>query len=94
MVFRRFGPGGIGRQSLPIDSQSPWQNGKTESAGQPFKRHLWDMDEECHVKGRIKFEAVIAECCDARNRCCKPIWFLCAPACFWIQCTLARQPVE
>ena len=91
VVFRSFGPGGIGGQSLPIDSQSTWQNGKTERAGQPFKRHLWDMDEECHVKGRMKFEAAIAECCDARNRCCKPIWFLCAPTCFWIQCTLALQ---
>ena len=38
--------------TMPIDSQSPWQNGKTERAGQSFKHQLWDLDEECHIEGR------------------------------------------
>ena len=64
-------PAGAARVlTMPIDSQSPWQNGKTERAGQSFKYQLWNVDEECHIEGRPKFEAVTAECCDARNRCC------------------------
>ena len=56
--------------TMPIDSQSPWQNGKTERAGQSFKHQLWDLDEECHIEGETEFEAAVAECCDARNRYC------------------------
>ena len=56
--------------TMPIDSQSPWQNGKTERAGQSFKHQLWDLDEECHIEGETDFEAAVAECCDARNRYC------------------------
>ena len=56
--------------TMPIDSQSPWQNGQTERACQFFKHQLWDMDEECHIEGRLEFEAAIAECCDTRNRNC------------------------
>ena len=62
--------GAAGVLTMPIDSQGPWQNGKTERAGESFKRQLWDMDEECHIEGRPEFEAAIAECCDARNRYC------------------------
>ena len=56
--------------TMPIDSQSPWQNGKTERAGQSFKHQLWDLDEECHIEGETEFEAAVVECCDARNRYC------------------------
>ena len=56
--------------TVPIGSQSPWQNGKTERAGGSFKLQLWDMDEECHIEGREEFESACAECCDARNRYC------------------------
>ena len=56
--------------TMPIDSQSPWQNGKTERAGQSFKHQLWDLDEECHIEGETESEAAVAECCDARNRYC------------------------
>ena len=62
--------GAAGVFTMPIDSQSPWQNGKTERAGQLFKHHLWDKDEECHIEGETEFEAAVAECCDARNRYC------------------------
>ena len=62
--------GAAGVLTMPIDSQSPWQNGKTERAGQSFKHQLWDLDEECHIEGETEFEAAMAECCDARNRYC------------------------
>ena len=55
---------------VPIDSQSPWQNGKPKRAGASFKLQLWDMDEECHIEGQDEFEDACAECCDARNRYC------------------------
>ena len=38
--------GAAGVLTMPIDSQSPWQNGQTERAGQSFKHQLWDLDEE------------------------------------------------
>ena len=56
--------------TVPIDSQSPWQNGKTERAGASFKQMLWDYDEEMHIEGRSEFNDACAECCDARNRYC------------------------
>ena len=56
--------------TMPIDSQSPWHNGKTEKTGQLFKHQLRDMDGECHIEVIIEFEAAIVECCDARNRYC------------------------
>ena len=37
--------GAAGVLTTPIDSQSPWLNGKTERAGRFFKHQLWDMDE-------------------------------------------------
>ena len=55
--------GAAGVLTMPIDSQSPWQNGKTERAGQSFKHQLWDLDEECHIEGETEFEAAVAECC-------------------------------
>ena len=62
--------GAAGVLTMPIDSQSPWQNGQTERACQFFKHQLWDMDEESHMEGRPEFEAAIVECCDTRNRYC------------------------
>ena len=62
--------GAAGVLTMPIDSQSPWQNGKTKRASQSFKHQLWDLDEECHIEGETEFEAAVAECCDARNRYC------------------------
>ena len=62
--------GAAGVLTMPIDSQSPWQNEKTGRAGQSFKHQLWDLDEECHIEGETEFEAAVAECCDARNRYC------------------------
>ena len=46
--------------TMPIDSQSPWQNGKTEIAGQSFKHQLWDLDEECQIEGETEFEAGVS----------------------------------
>ena len=62
--------GAAGVLTMRIDPQSPWQNGKTERAGQSFKHQLWYLDEECHIEGETEFEAAVAECCDARNRYC------------------------
>ena len=62
--------GAAGVLTIPIDLQSPWQNGKTERAGQSFKHQLWDLDEECHIESETEFEAAVTECCDARNRYC------------------------
>ena len=62
--------GAAGVLTMPIDSQSPWQNGKTERAGLSFKHQLWDLDEECRFEGETEFEAAVAECCDARDRYC------------------------
>ena len=62
--------GAAGVLTMPIDSQSSWQNGKTERAGQSFKHQLWDLDEECHIEGETEFEAAVDECCDGRNRYC------------------------
>ena len=62
--------GAAGVLTMPINSQSPWQNGKTERAGQSFKHQLWDMDEECDIEGEREFQAAVAECCDAKNRYC------------------------
>ena len=62
--------GAAGVLTMPIDSQGPWQKGKTERAGQSFKHQLWDLDEECHIEGETEIKAAVAECCDARNRYC------------------------
>ena len=62
--------------TMSIDSQSPWQIGKTERAGQSFKHQLWDPDEECRIEGETECEAAVAECCDARNRYCNRSGFL------------------
>ena len=70
--------GASGVLTMPVDSQSPWQNGQTERAGESFKRPLWDMDEECHIEGMPEFEAAIAECCDARFCCFR------SSTCVWI----------
>ena len=56
--------------TVPIDSKSPWQNGKTERAGDMFKKQRWDLDDECHITGAREFEEAISSCCDSRNRYC------------------------
>ena len=53
-------PAAAGVLTMPIDSQSPWKNGKTERTGQSFKHQLWDLDEECHIEGETEFEAAVA----------------------------------
>ena len=76
--------GAAGVLTMPIDSKGPWQNGKTEGAGQSFKHQLWDLDEECRIEGETEFEAAVAECCDARNRYCNRSGFFCASTCVWL----------
>ena len=90
--------GAAGVLTMPIDSQSPWQNGKTGRAGQSFKHQLWDLDEECHIEGETEFEAAVAECCDARNRYCNRSGFFCASACLVPACLpgspLSDDPID
>ena len=92
--------GAAGVLTMPIDSQSPWQNGKTERAGQSFKHQLWDLDEECHIEGETEFEAAVAECCDARNRYCNRSGFSAhqrkclVPACVCLEACLSDDPID
>ena len=53
--------GTAGVLTMPIDSQSPWQNGKTDRAGQSFKRQLWDMDETSWSLKRQSLSVVTRE---------------------------------
>ena len=39
------------------------------------------MDEECHIEGKMEFEAAIAECCDARTAIAVGLVFLLINAC-------------
>ena len=43
---------------------------KPERASQSFKHQLWDMDEECHIEGKMELKAAIVGCCDVRNSYC------------------------
>ena len=45
-----------GVMTVPIDSQSPWQNGKTERAGGLVKQCLWDLEDEHPILDRREFE--------------------------------------
>ena len=67
--------GASGVLTMPIDSQCPWEIGKTERAGQSFKHQLRDLDVECHFEGETEFEAAVAACCDRRNRYCNQSGF-------------------
>ena len=51
-----------------IDSQSPWQNGRTERAGGSFKEDLRDIIHECGIVSESEFEVAITTAMDARNR--------------------------
>ena len=51
--------GAAGVVSMLVDSQSPWQNGKTGTAGQYFKHQLWDMHEDCHIEGNMECKAAV-----------------------------------
>ena len=81
VLIRNQGPEFMGREvqnrlaahgvpTAPLDSESSWQNGKTERAGQSFKQQLWDTDEEYHIQGRVELNMAVAQCCDLRNRYC------------------------
>ena len=43
------------------------------------------MDEECHIESKPEFDAVIAECCDARNRYCHRSGFFRSSTFVWVQ---------
>ena len=51
-----------------IDSQSPWQQGRTERAGESLKEDLRDIIEECAIITEPDFEIALTQALDARNR--------------------------
>ena len=51
-----------------IDSQSPWQNGRTERAGGSFKEDLRDVITGCAITTTEEFELAVTHALDARNR--------------------------
>ena len=51
-----------------IDSQSPWQQGRTERAGGSFKEDLRDVINECAIITKGDFDIALAQAVDARNR--------------------------
>ena len=53
-----------------IDSQSPWQQGRTERAGGSLKEDLRDVIEDCAIVTEEDFEVALSQALDARNRYC------------------------
>ncbi|MEC8427241.1 MAG: transposase family protein, partial [Pseudomonadota bacterium] len=53
-----------------IDSQSPWQQGRTERAGGAAKDALRDVIAECGVVTQSELELAITSVVDSRNRYC------------------------
>ena len=51
-----------------IDSQSPWQQGRTERAGGTLKEDLRDVIEHTAIVTEDEFELALAQALDARNR--------------------------
>ena len=51
-----------------IDSQSPWQQGRTERAGGSLKEDIRDVVEECAIVTDVDFEIALTQALDARNR--------------------------
>ena len=51
-----------------IDSQSPWQQGRTERAGGSLKEDLRDVIEECGIVTNKEFDLALTQALDARNR--------------------------
>ncbi len=51
-----------------IDSQSPWQQGRTERAGDSLKGNLRAVIEECAIVTDAEFDLALSAAVDARNR--------------------------
>jgi transposase InsO family protein len=51
-----------------IDSQSPWQQGRTERAGGSLKENLRDVFSECAIVTDKDFDLALTEAVNARNR--------------------------
>ena len=52
-----------------IDSQSPWQQGRTERAGDSLKEDLRDVIEECAIVTEAEYDLALTQALDARSRC-------------------------
>ena len=53
---------------LPIDKESPWQNGRTERAGGLWKQQLRIACRKCTPVNQEELEALGSLCVQARNR--------------------------
>ena len=51
-----------------IDSQSPWQQGRTERAGDSLKEDIRDVLEQCAITLDAEFDLALTQAIDARNR--------------------------
>ena len=51
-----------------IDSQSPWQQGRTERAGGSLKEDLRDIINDCAIITKDEIDVALAHAVDARNR--------------------------
>ena len=51
-----------------IDSQSPWQQGRTERAGGSLKENLRDAVRDCGIVTVDELELALTSAVDARNR--------------------------
>ena len=60
--------GGNGCLQHTIDSQSPWQQGRTERAGGLLKDDLLKVIEDCAIVTEDDFNLALASALDARNR--------------------------
>ena len=50
-----------------IDSQSPWQQGRTERAGGSLKENLRDVFSECAIVTDREFDFALTKAVNARN---------------------------
>ena len=57
-----------GRLQHYIDSQSRWQQGRTERAGDSLKEDLRDVMEACAIVTEEEFDLALTTAIDARNR--------------------------
>ena len=51
-----------------IDSQSPWQQGRTERAGGSLKEDLRNVVRECGIVTESELDIAVSMAIDARNR--------------------------
>ena len=82
-----------------IDSQSPWQQGRTERAGGSLKEDIRDVVEECAIVTDVDFEIALTQALDARNRYVDRSGFSAQQRVFGASlrlpgCLMAEEPID